>query len=499
MDGVGVARATAGVVLIIVAAAGVFAVAAALADLADLAGSFALTAAVGGFFGGAVLVGARGRADRGGPREAILFVILVWTVAPALAAPGLVVPDGGWSRAYFDALSALTTTGFPPAFSQAAQGFGATMESGAAGVVRILWWNTLQWLGGAWSIVAIICVLSGLSVIGGGSGFNRRPRRVSVVGVRRATLDGADAMARLGPVSRAVAGPYVGVTVVVFFGAMAGGASVGDAASIALSSVATGGLLLVDGGASLAGASPVLLAAAALGLVFGGLSFPAVWETLRSGPGRGIVRDPETAALAALVLAWFAAALAIDAPRTGEEAGRVAFEVVSLAVTAGWEAGALGVNAFGAPLVFAAVLFGGAAASATGGLKLRRVILLVSEIGDELRTLAHPSSVSHHPGGPERSAAIAGLGAYVVGFAVAVGGLMIALGAARAPFDVAAAGAVAAVANAGPTLHITVGVGDAEALLSSPPARAALSGGMILGRVEVLAAFTLLLRAFWRG
>ncbi len=495
MDGVGVARALAGVVLIIAAAAGLFALAAAMADVMPLAGSFAVTAAVGGFFGGAILVGARGGARRGGPREAVLFLILAWIVTPALAAPGLFIDEGGWARSYFDALSALTTTGFPPVFSDMMGGGGGPAEP--EDLLRALWWNALQWLGGAGSIVAIVCVLAAFQAVSAAP--RGRARGALFVGARGAALDADDVLARFAPAARAVAGPYGGATLLVFLIALAGGENAGDSACIAMAAVSTGGLVLTDGGGSLAGASLMALAAAALGLAVGALSFPALWETVRSGLGRGVARDPETVALAALIVLWLVVALAIDSPRTGMEAGRVAFEVLALATTAGWEAGALGVNAFGAPLVFAAVLFGGAAASTTGGLKLRRVILLISEIGDELRALAHPSSVSHHPGGARRSAEIAGLGAYAVGFAAAVGGLMIALGAARAPYEVAAAGAVAAVANAGPALHITVGARDAEALLNSPSARAALSGGMILGRVEVLAAFTLLLRAFWRG
>lgn len=498
MDGVRIARALAGVLLVMAAAATPFLIGALATGATSLALGFGAPLTVAAFFGGAVMLGARGRRGLTARREGVLFLFLAWALAPAFAAPPLLT-EAGWARAYFDAVSALSTTGFPPAFSApfAADGDdglapAASQARIAAQTLRIVWWNALQWLGGAAALVGIFAILSGLHVAGG-------PQGHLIARTRATVAANEDVLARLTPVSRAVAGPYAAASAGVFLIALAAGAPMTDALCVAFSAVSTGGLLLTDGGLSLAGAPLGVLAAGALGLVFGALSFPAVWESLRTGGPRAVLQDRETLALMGLVAVWCLAAATIDWPRSGEEAVRAGFEVVALATTGGWESGALGINAFGAPLVFAAVLFGGAVVSTAGGLKLARVILLVAEIGDELRALAHPSSVSPHPGGDRRAAAIAGLGAYAVGFAAAIGGLMIALGAAGAALDVAAAGAVAAVANAGPVLHITVGLRDAAALLESPAGLAMLCGGMVLGRVEVLAVVTVFLRAFWRG
>lgn len=481
MDVVAIVRGVAVVVGVTAAAMAAPIIAAAGAGETGLVGVFVATSGAGLFVAAALWLGVRGRTHRAGPRETILVLLLGWAAAAAIACPPLMTPESGVGRAYFDALSALTTTGFRPAF--------ATPNE----EIRIFWWHMLQWLGGAATIVTILVALVALNVSG--------------AGVQRSTLftlTPERLLERTGPVAGIVASIYSGATLVVMLGALAGGAGVLDSVFLAMASVSTGGLVLSSGAASAAGVPGPALVAASFGFLTGALSFAAHWETVRGRAVSEHLRDRETLLFLLLVWVWLTAAAFADPPRSADEGLRLTFEALALASTAGWDAGPLGVSALGAPLVLAAVLFGGAAISNAGGLKLKRVSLLVGRIGDEMRALSHPSSVSRwaHDAGAGAGATftvMSGLGVYAVCYGVAIGALTGALGLMGAPLDVAAAGAVSALANAGPALAAATDVVQAQLLIAEPGAAAVLCVGMVLGRVEVLAAFAILLGGFWRG
>jgi trk system potassium uptake protein TrkH len=170
-----------------------------------------------------------------------------------------------------------------------------------------------------------------------------------------------------------------------------------------------------------------------------------------------------------------------------------------VAATAVWDTGVLGAGAVALPIAVAFALIGGSPVSTAGGVKFLRFFLLSRQALVELQRLAHPSSVAEvrYRGRTLPRSALIGLLVYVLGYAGVIAGLMLALGAVGASFRAAAAGAVAAVSNAGPLITL-LGDETATHLRSEPVALTALGAGMVLGRVEVLAAFAMLTPAFWR-
>ncbi len=460
------------------ALASLFAVAAVAS--ADLGASVGLSASAGLslFLGGALRLASRGRELTGGVREALVLVLIGWFAAPLLmCAPLIVGPNvGALFRAYFDALSALTTTGFAPAF----------LINETPSPVLVAYWNALQWVGGGVSILTALVVFASLNMTG--------------PGVHRSTLftlDPERLLNRFGNVGRATAILYVSATVTVFAFSWLGGAGPGEALCVALASVSTGALLLPDGAMTGSSLGPVVLVAAGLGLLFGALNFALHWDHARGRVLIGHVRSDETRSFVLLCL--LAAAVAyFAAPFWDRTFARALFDGVSLASTAGWTAGG-GLAFLPEPFILAVVLIGGSPISTAGGLKIVRLALLSQHIGAELRRLAHPSSVSdvryRDQALPRR--AVMGLLLYVIGYTGAVAFVALAASFGGAPLDSALALGAASVSNAGPVAD-QAALGSTGYLFRSWPTAVASAIGMILGRLEVLAALAALLPSFWR-
>lgn len=479
MDVTTIARALGAVLLIVAAAALGASALAALGGAFDHARGFMMTAVAGGFFGGVAVIAAAGRPDRGGAREALVFLAGGWLLAPALAAAPffLYAPDAGAVRAYADAVSAMTTTGFPPAFA----GDGAPQS-------LVYWWVFLQWLGGGATVITALVVLAALDLTG--------------PGVHRSmlfTLEPERLFHRFGIVARSAGGLYAMVTVVVFLGAWIGGAEAGSAFCSALAAISTGGLLLPDGSVTAASLPAASLCVLAAGVLFGSLNFALHYDAFRGRPGAAYLEDNETRMFVAFAVLVTLAVMAADEITGAGHALRGAFEAFTLAATAGWDVGAVGVAALPPVFIALIVIVGGSPVSTAGGVKVVRALLLLRQASEELKRLAHPSAVTEvrYRGRALPARAILGVLIYVAGFALAGAASAMLLAAAEAPFPVAFAGATAALANAGPAADL-IAPGSWGLLAASQFALITLSATMIVGRVEVLAAMALLAPSFWR-
>ena len=115
---VGITAHMGAVLLFVGVAAAAFALAGLQSGAPETFG-FAISAIIGIFLGGSLRLTTRGRRRRGGVREALAFLLAGWIIAPAVAAAPFLAaaPDAGFARAYFDAVSAATTTGAPPSIA----------------------------------------------------------------------------------------------------------------------------------------------------------------------------------------------------------------------------------------------------------------------------------------------------------------------------------------------------------------------------------------------
>ncbi len=438
-----------------------------------LAGEFLGMALFAGFVGGALVIALSGPRRRSGIREAVLLLLLAWMILPAFA----MIPAylAGWpgnlAGAYFEAVSALTTTG--------ATQYQA--DSGAPAAI-LLWRSLLHWIGGLGGLLAAAAVLTGVT-----------PTALPVQGVIVPHLEREALVARLLPIGIVLAPAYGVLTLVVVVLLLASGLAPFDAACLGLSAIATGGTSAEGPIVSLYGLAPVELVIV-LAMSAGAISFASHTAALR-GNFRAYARDPELIALFAVVFAAGLAAWALGRP-TG--AWPHTFQILSLATTSGYvHEGAVG--SLPPALVFTLVLLGGSIISTAGGIKMMRLVLLWRQSRRELRHLAHPSSVARErvQGRALTATMVEPVWIYFVALTTAITFLALFLSLSLPSFEMAAGAAVAMLANTGPSLHLAFpgapGFGE-----FSGAALIAMSFGMILGRIEVLALPILLTGSFWR-
>jgi trk system potassium uptake protein len=385
-----------------------------------------------------------------------------------------------YAGAYFEAMSALTTTGSTVL---------AGLDDASGGI--LLWRALLQGLGGVGIIVLAISILPMLR-IGGMQLF------------RTESSDrGEKLVPRVAQMSGAIIGIYVTLIVVFTFAFALAGMSFFDAFCHALPAISTGGFSTRD--ASLGWwKSPAVEWVAIAGMVLGSLPFLAYLYLLRGTPGR-FLRDRQILAFLAIVAA-FTAALWIHQERsgiaTGMEAFRAAlFNVVTLISTTGFVANDYtNWGPFSDALLFVLMFLGGCTGSTAGGVKTFRLMILWEALKANLARTVYPNSVHvmRYDGrriGDELVLSVFHFVAVYLLVFVVVG---LALAAMGHDTMTAFSATIAALSNVGPGLGPVVGpagnfanMGDAALWL--------LSFAMLIGRLELFTVLVLFAPRFWRG
>lgn len=176
------------------------------------------------------------------------------------------------------------------------------------------------------------------------------------------------------------------------------------------------------------------------------------------------------------------------------------FNAVSLVTTSGfWDGPMIQPQAAVALGAIMLAFIGGASVSTSGGLKLMRLWLLLSQGRRELRRLVHPRSAMaiRFRGRVLDDEVLRGMWAFFFGYVAVFALVSLILSAMGLGLVPALAAAVASLANTGPLFTIVSGGGEPYALLPDG-AKWLLSVVMIMGRLEVLAFLSLLHPAFWR-
>jgi trk system potassium uptake protein TrkH len=245
--------------------------------------SFVLSAGVTLFAGGLFILATHDReAIQLDLRQAFLLTTLAWTIVPAFAAMPLISLGHGYTDAFFEAVSGLTTT-------------GSTVFTGLDHLPPgiLLWRSLLQWVGGIGIIVMVIVLLPFLR-IGGMQLFRTESSEQSDKIVPRAF----HLVSGIGRI-------YLALTVLcaILYGMVE--MSVFDAVNHAMTTVSTGGYSTYD--ASFA--QFVHPATHWIGVVFmiaGALPFVAYLRFVR-GDHRALVDDPQVRALVVFFLIVVAA------------------------------------------------------------------------------------------------------------------------------------------------------------------------------------------------
>jgi trk system potassium uptake protein TrkH len=455
-----------------------------VADLAAKDGnwpSFLVAAAAAAFVGVALVLASRGHPNRLTIRESILLTVTSWLVAPAIGAVPLLlsIPHLTLSDAFFEATSAMTTT-------------GSTVLTGLdrmpAGI--LLWRAILQWIGGIGIIVMGIALMP----------------LMRTGGIRLFRLESSERGERVMPRVQnfivMMVGVYLVLTVACALAYMVTGLSPFDAICHAMTTLSTGGFANYDNSFE-AFDNAAAEWVAVVFMISGSIPFFLYISALRGGPMNFFANRQVRGLFAILLLSILAIALWLwvkDGVPALLALRLSAFNVTSIVTTTGYAStdyttwGSLPVGLF-----FFLTFVGGCTGSTAGGIKILRFQIVFFELRNTLQLLLSPNSVRRagRPGQPSDPESTIGAMVFVLAFLLTIAGVSILLEFLGYDIVTAVTAATTAVANVGPGLGTIIGPAGNFAPLPDA-AMWILAAAMLLGRLELFAIFVLFTRQFWR-
>ena len=446
----------------------------------DAAGGFFASASLAFSLGGALFLGFRSTEKVRVPRLTI-FLPLVGIVVLALIA-GLplyfMYPEGGFLRAFYDGMSQITTN-------------GSTAYEGSIEHLRsiLLWRGIASWVGGLMAISFTLSLLMAMN--SGGLQLHRSPLHYG---------DKETGYQRLRSTTQALLPVYLFVTMLAFILFWLTGTGRFDALLLAFASVSTAGFVSEASVQSLNGFSQLVLT---LFLVIGLSNWD--FHHLRSRKLTFKFRQDRELRM---TLMWIVAGVAILFILT--ETGLLniiglLFATVSAIATFGIMPAEISELSVEAALPVAIVLMiltsiGGAVASASGGLKQMRMLLIFRMGRAEVDRLAHPHGVHtvHYGRVSAQKRDIEAvwllLGSFV--FIMALGAISLAVLGIH--FQDALTLSFAAMTLSGP-LATSADPGFAGYASLAQVDYLILSILMLIGRVEAPIFMAIFARALWKG
>ncbi|RFP89128.1 TrkH family potassium uptake protein [Rhodobacteraceae bacterium 63075] len=443
-----------------------------------------------------------GRQRRRGGLGNLASVVSAYFFLPVLLAIPFyeAVQTTQFLNAYFEMVSAFTTTGAP------------LFEPGRLSGTMHLWRAQVGWLGGLFIWVSAAAVLAPLALGGFEVTASAEPGRGEV------PLDAYEPMNEAHRLSLTVlrlAPLYAGLTAVLAICLMITGETPLVAAIHAMSTLSTSGISATGGlegsEAGLRGEFLVFL------FLFFGLSrLTFSTDTVTTGR-RGLHNDPEfrmgllivLGVTALLFVRHWVASFDFAYEETVGAALRATwgslFTVLSFLTTTGfesadWESSRAWSGLGSSGLILLGLsLIGGGVATTAGGVKLLRVYALYLNGVREMERLVHPSSVGR---ASNQSRRIRSRGAFIAWiffmlFALSLALLTALLTAMGTSFENAIILAISALSTTGPLAHSAAQEPIMLAQLGEA-AKLVLAAAMVVGRLETLAIVALLNPALWR-
>lgn len=417
-------------------------------------------------------------------RDGFLLVTLSWVLMSLSAAIPLMIalPGLSFTDAYFEAVSGLTTT-------------GATVLTGLDTLQPSinLWRHALHWFGGIGIIVLAVAVLPLLGV--GGMALYRAEAPGSVKDEKLTP--------RITQTAKALWLTYMGLTAVAVIALRFAGMGWFDALCHGFSVVALGGFSTRDASIGAFDSSAVEIVLIVLMLV-ATLNFSRHFMALRGRTLAPYRNDSEAKVIFLLV---GSSVLAIAAVLTAHgtypdflEALRyAAFNVVSVATTAGFSSGDYGLWPIFAPvwMIFLSCIVC-STGSTGGGIKMFRTLLLARQAQREMKLLVHPSAVIPiRIGGHIVQDRIAySVLAFIFLYFQTIAVLTFAMLLTGLDLVTSFTSVVASVNNLGPALGPTGPAGNYQGLTDTQTWICTV--GMVLGRLEIFSVLILFTAAFWR-
>jgi len=427
---------------------------------------------------GVIFVGAtRHTPARETNTDALAFLLVFWGLIPLiLSAPYLLLGQvDGLYQAYFEAVSAITTTG------------ASTLDPDQIPKILHIWRSLVQWIGGVATATFAVVILAALNLRG--------------TGVHRSmlfTFKKGELFGRLVGIGRIIAGLYALISMICFVCLIMSGTSIFESFCLSLTSVSTGGLT-PRGDMIGEYVNHIGLFALALSCLAGGFNVAVLWDVFRLRSFRGflpLVKDVEHRALFVVIGALCVLGILYAGI---EHIWTVFFEAVFFASSTGYDYHVIGLDVIPPVILIALALVGGSALSTAGGVKLIRLLLLFRHFETDINRLSHPSRVVPvmFRGQVLPDSAFLSIWMYFFGYTMVFALGCIAFAALGINFQVAITSSAASLANMGPLLDATLPEFSYDTF--TRPQLMVSAGLMLVGRVEVLAAFAFLSPGLWRN
>lgn len=440
--------------------------------------SSALSLFVGGLFV------ASNRSDQEiqmGKRDTFLLTTFSWLTLVVFSSMPFLFSKTPLSltHAFFESVSGMTTTGAT---------ILSNIEQLPIGVK--VWRAVLHWLGGIGIVVMALTIMAELR-IGGLELFHRESSDQS-----------EKLLPRIRQMTRIIFMSYIGLTVVCFVFLCVLGLSFVDAFCHALSCISTGGFANYDASIGHYNHLPLELVLGVF-MVIGGcpqLLFARIW----TGKFKQFFQDDQVRAYLK-ILAFMVLSIALwRILREGGEPFRVLvktfFNVTSVLTTTGFSSEDYSSWGTYAMVFFFVVPFlGGCTGSTSGGLKIFRLQVMYSLAVVQLKKLRRPHGIFLPKfNGKELSESLFhSVIGFVMLFMMSFMAFAVVLGFLGLDFMTALSASASMLTNIGPGLGEVIGPAGNYASFSES-VQWFLMVGMILGRLELLTLYVLLLPSFWR-
>ncbi|WP_258570992.1 TrkH family potassium uptake protein [Flavimaribacter sediminis] len=432
--------------------------------------------------GFSLFMAARGTPKGLSTRQALLMTVVSWLALVAFGAlpfmwSGIV---DGYTDAFFESMSGLTTTGAT-----------VIVDLDAAPPGILFWRGLLQWLGGLGIIVMAIAVLPMLQ-IGGLQLFKAE-----------AFDTAGKILPKAAQISSSITLVFIAFTVICCALFAAAGMPIGDAVIHSMTTVATGGFSTKDlsiGHYQSAAIDWITI----VFMILGSIPFVLYVQTLQ-GRLRPILTDSQVhvflgTVLTATIIAWLMAHYGQF--HVGLEGLRfAAFNVVSILTGTGYATTDYAIWGPHATSFFFVIMFiGGCAGSTSCGIKIFRFQVVFEAVRQHINQVMYPHGIFRPKfnGRPIEMAVIASVMSFLFLYIISFGVIAAALLMTGLDTTTALSGAGSAISNVGPGLGKVIGPAGNYAPLNDT-AKWILSAGMLLGRLELFTILVLFLPRFWRN
>lgn len=446
--------------------------------------NFIISACITAFFGGILIIANQDKSIILSRKYTFLLTAMLWFflclfgTLPFLASANLKL---GIADAIFETVSGITTT-------------GATILTGLDDLsYGVLFWRAqLHWFGGIGIVVMAVAILPFLRV----------------GGMQLFKTESSDRSDKVAPKARQVATRlailYVALTLIcVFAYAAFTDMTFFEAVCHAMSAVSTGGFSTSD--ASLGAFNEASHWITIVFMFICSLPFFLFITTIQRRDITVIIKDEQVQFFASIIallvsIVCFYLVIMNIKPNFWDALRHSFFTVLTLVSTTGFNIGDYSAwSPFIFALAFVLTYVGGCTGSTAGGFKIFRIQIGFAFAYSQLRMILQPHGVYPVQYNNKRISddVMASILLFSVAWILTVVAVTLILSLSGLDLITAFTGASATIANVGPGLGDIIGPVGTYAPLSDF-SKWVLSFGMLLGRLEIMTLFVLLLPAFWR-